>query len=168
MGLDVTLSGSSSLRKSLGYGAAEMDARWSREWLGRGSGLHARLRAGLLTPGAPPQALYLMGGRGTLPGFPYREFVGDRYWMADFLATRTLAHPFATGRLLASAGQSSLRYTTLPPGWQDLRTTGLRGSVGAGIAFGWDVLRLDAVRGLGSGGEWQLILSVDPRFWPWL
>jgi len=40
--------------------------------------------------------------------------------------------------------------------------------VGAGVSLAWDVVKVDVVRGLGGGGEWDLILSVDRRFWPWL
>jgi hypothetical protein len=28
------------------------------------------------------------------------------------------------------------------------------------------MLRLDLVRGLDRGGEWQFLVSIDPRFWP--
>jgi hypothetical protein len=42
----------------------------------------------------------------------------------------------------------------------------IRGSVGAGIGLLWDLLRVDVARGLGPGGEWQLLFSIDPKVWP--
>ena len=44
---------------------------------------------------------------------------------------------------------------------------GLRVSVGAGLALGWDVLRFDLGRGL-RDGKWELIFSIVPRFRGWL
>jgi len=39
----------------------------------------------------------------------------------------------------------------------------VRPSVGAGVALLWDVIRVDAVRGL-DDGEWEWIVSVNPAW----
>src|SRR5690606_41321270 len=43
-------------------------------------------------------------------------------------------------------------------------TDGVRTSVGFGVSGFWDQLRLDLVRGLNRGGEWQLLFSIAPDF----
>ena len=51
--------------------------------------------------------------------------------------------------------------------WPGEITDGLKNSVGAGLGLGWDILRLDAARGV-NGGEWEFIFSVNHGFWRWL
>ena len=41
-------------------------------------------------------------------------------------------------------------------------------SAGLGLGLGWDLIRLDLVRGFTEGGTWELVVSVNPDFWPWL
>jgi hypothetical protein len=36
------------------------------------------------------------------------------------------------------------------------------------MGLGWDLLHLDAGRGLNEGGDWEFVLSVQRRFWEWL
>jgi hypothetical protein len=134
--------------------------------------VRVRLAAGA-APNAPPQKLFLLGGINTLPGYSYRTFVGDVFWLADAELARDLWRPWLRGRLLAAAGWSDqltndepvvMRF---PPSLNasGRPTRGVRTSVGAGLGIFYDILRIDLARGL-NGGGWQFLLSVHPDLWP--
>ncbi len=124
--------------------------------------------AGAATEQAPVQSLYFLGGRSTLPGYPFRGFAGDRFWLVRAVATHPLLRPWVGLRTFAAVGQTRLGPHTLPTGWDPHDSGGPRASVGAGLALGWDVLHLDLGRGLQAGGDWELTFSVSSRFHPWL
>jgi hypothetical protein len=131
--------------------------------------LDLTLRAGLAANDPPPQALTLLGGRNTLPGHDHREFVGDRYWLAQARVGHSVAAPWVGVHLLASVGRTFIDGPdVLPPGWTGDPDAGVRGSVGLGFDLLWDVLTVDIARGLGPDGDWTLLLGVSPRFHPWL
>jgi hypothetical protein len=148
---------SSGVRAALG---------WARADTWRDLDLALRLDGGVLADPAP-QDLYLLGGRSTLPGHDFRSFVGDRFWLLRAEASRSLADPWIALRLFGAAGQARLD-GPLPVGWTGQVDAGVKGSVGAGLGLLWDVLRLDLARGVGSGGDWQFVFSVAPRFRAWL
>ncbi len=116
---------------------------------------------------APAQMLFLLGGRNTLPGYGYRSFEGDRMALVRIEATQAILTPWFRLRLFASSGVTGLDHDRLPQNWTGETTDGLKNSVGAGLGLGWDILRLDAARGV-NGGEWEFILSVNHGFWRWL
>lgn len=152
------------------FGSGLLQATWlvdqpDRAWKWRVDGA-----LGLASPEAPVQELFLLGGRSTLPGYGWREFVGRGFWLARVEGTHPLLQPWVGIRAFAALGATTLLHASLPTtGWTDAHDTGgPLASVGAGLSLGWDVLRLDLARGLGEGGQWELIFSVDPRFRPWL
>lgn len=134
--------------------------------------------AGFASEGAPAQRLFLLGGRETLPGYEYRGFSGSRMAVLDAELARDVWHPWLRIRAIAAAGWTDGnmmgRLYRIPivfePGSgpypiDTLPTTdGIRTSAGIGVAGFWDQLRLDLVRGLNSGGEWQLLLRIAPDF----
>lgn len=141
---------------------------WARTGGWRDADLEVDLRAGIVDTRAPPQLLFLLGGRETLLGHGYRRFAGDAFWLVRAVGSQTLVEPWISLRLLGAVGQAHTRRATLPEGWRDLDgDAGPRASLGAGLALFWDVLRVDVARGL-DGGEWSVALSVTPRFRPWL
>jgi hypothetical protein len=124
----------------------------------------------------------LIGGRNTIPGHAYRAFAGEAFVLADVEASRDLIRPWLGARALAAAGWTGdlrdLRENVEPDRpngntgparvhelWNAPTTDHLRTAVGLGLAVGYDVIRIDVVRGLGRGGEWQLMFSVDPKLW---
>jgi CheY-like chemotaxis protein len=115
----------------------------------------------------PPQELFLLGGQGTLPGYDYRSFVGRRFWVARVEGTHPLRPPWVGIRAFAALGSTHLAGAPVPAGWDAAGSGGVRASVGAGLALGWDVLRLDLARGL-RDGRWEVMFSADSRFHPWL
>ncbi len=149
------------------FAALRGDASWtlqdrSARWHGE---VHAS--AGLVTSEAPVQELFLLGGRETLPGHRYREFVGDRFWLVRAEGTFPLRPPWVSLRAFAGVGATYLDGRALPNDWQGNDSAGLRATLGAGLALGWDVLRIDVAHGL-RDGTWELIFSVRPRFRGWL
>jgi len=119
--------------------------------------LGARLDAGWVSADAPPQALFLLGGRGTLLGHPTHGFEGDRFWLLRADVRRGLVEPFVGARLFAAAGQAECR-SIEPRLGRDPRA-GVRASLGAGLALLWNVVHLDWGYGL-DGGSGEGALSV--------
>ncbi|MCI0432199.1 MAG: hypothetical protein L0271_00925 [Gemmatimonadetes bacterium] len=162
-----------SLEGDAFYGQ-RLDVSIRRGSVQRDRELLLRLAAGAVEGDPPLQAHALLGGRGTLPGYPYRSLAGDRYVLLDGEAAIEIRRPFVRARLLAAAGwvgeQDEERITPSPPprlhaAWGTRSASTGRTAVGAGVGLFWDILRVDAVRGLGGGGEWQLLLSVNPKLW---
>ncbi len=125
-------------------------------------GWAAGLSVGAGTGDLPAQRLFLLGGRGTLPGHPFREWAGDRVLLLDGEVSRDVARPWLRARLSAGAGRAWLG----EPGARGAERLGLgqparvRGSVGAGVGLFYDLLRLDLHHGLGPGGDWELVVSM--------
>ncbi|HUF11664.1 MAG TPA: hypothetical protein VMN78_01025 [Longimicrobiales bacterium] len=144
--------------------------RMSVDWRGRSGAsdrdwrLTAHARLGLLVGEAPVQRHFLLGGRGTVPGYDFRSVVGDRSALLELTLQRTVAFPWLSARLTGAAGWTSLgddRVLDVRPGTRD----GFVGpSVGAGVGLVNDILWLDLHRGL-DDGDWELLLSVDRRLW---
>lgn len=130
---------------------------------------HGRLSAsaGGVTGGAPAQSLYLLGGRHTLAGYDYRDFVGDRYWLVRSETTFPVHEKWVGIRLVGALGATYLGDRTLPTLWTPTDSDGVRASIGAGLSMAWDVMRVDLVRGL-DGGGWEAVFSVSPGLAPWL
>jgi hypothetical protein len=127
------------------------------------------LDAGWVSEEAPVQSTFLLGGRETLPGHPYRDAGGDAFALVRARSGRALWSPWISGHLLAAAGWvEDTGDPTLPAGWlPSPPEDALRFSVGAGVDLLWEVLRLDLARGL-PNGDWQLVFSVNPEFRGWL
>jgi hypothetical protein len=145
------------------------EAGAERQWLDRGIAIEGRLRGATLLGDAPPrQALFLLGGRQTLPGHPYRSRVGDAFWLLTAEGSREVLSPWARLRVFGAAGGTHFGGGPLPTPWPGKAAPSTLVSLGAGLELGWDVLRLDLARGVGGEGGWQLLLSVSHEFWPWL
>ncbi len=151
------------------FGTVVFRNRWSAGAPDGGWQATVDVSAGGATARTPVQELFFLGGRGTLPGWDFRRFVGRGFWLARVEGTHPLHQPWVGIRAFAALGATALASASLPTGWEDTHDgDGPRASVGAGLSFGWDVLRLDFAHGVGDGGRWEVMLSVDPRFRPWL
>ena len=140
-----------------------------RELYERGSALEAGLHIGVSTEDAPIQTLFLLGGRHTLPGYPYRSFIGNQMALLRIEASQAVAAPWLTIRAFGTAGATGFARSGLPgPGWLRRSTDGVKSSAGMGINLGWDLFHFDVGRGLNDGGEWEFVFSVQRRFWEWL
>jgi hypothetical protein len=111
-----------------------------------------------------PQAHRLLGGRASLPGFPYRSFAGTRAVVGSLQGATDLKGALLRLRGGLHGGWAGGLDADVAEAWGVKDTQGLRLGVTLGVGVGWDVLRVEGARGL-RGGEWQLLLSVDPRWW---
>jgi hypothetical protein len=139
-------------------------------WSPRETELRLDLSAGGALGRLPRQELFLLGGRGTLPGHPFRGYGGDRFLLGSTTLSADLAAPWVRGRLLGAGGWTG---AAGPAGrslalWGAEPTSGARGSLGAGVGLFHDLLRLDLVRGVGRGGGWELIVETRRSFWDFL
>ncbi len=130
--------------------------------------VQSTLQLGVSSEAAPAQSLYLLGGRYTLPGYAYRSFVGDQVVLMRIEGVQPLLAPWLSVRAFAVTGKTGFGSRKLPDGWPRQSTRGFRSSAGLGMGLGWDLLHLDAGRGLNEGGDWEFVLSVQRRFWEWL
>jgi hypothetical protein len=168
-----SVAGSSALRGSTIFGRStystvRVETAWEKDAAWQTLKLALDASAGAVTEDAPSQELFLLGGRETLLGHPFRELVGDRFWLARGSASRPIKAPWVTGRVFASAGAAELADHTLPRGWSGDGNAPVKGSVGAGVSLFWDVVNLDVGRGLGSGGKWGFALSASKKFRRWM
>lgn len=106
----------------------------------------------------------LLGGRGTLPGYPFREWGGRQAAVVSVEGVSDAGTPFFRVRGGLHAGITGGLDRDVAEAWGVTETGGLRPSVSLGLGVLWDLLRIDGARGL-RDGEWQLLFSVDPRWW---
>ncbi len=130
-------------------GARELDARAvARTWLGD----------------PLPQAHRLVGGRGTVPGYPFRQWVGRDAAVGHLEGAVDLGTPLLRLRGGLHAGWAGRAHPAVMEAWDAGPTRGVRPAVTLGVGVAWDLLRVQGARGL-RDGEWQLLLSLDPRWW---
>lgn len=144
----------------------EPDATWS--WEGRGG-------AGFSTGSPPLQRMLRFGGRGTVPGYEYRQFNGEQVAFVNLALSRSVFHPWLRVRARGALGWSNWSHedeevATLsgaesaePLHIETPDSGGLRPALGAGVSFLYDLVRFDVTRGL-NDGVWEWALSVNPQF----
>lgn len=154
---------------SLDFARPRLDVGITRRWPG-GARLETALNAGAAVGTLPAQALYLLGGRGTVPGYAFRAYGGDRFATLRATLSTDVSSPWLRGRLLGAAGwadaggvgeEALARFGAVPMSTPKF-------SVGAGVGIFYDILRVDIARGLSSGGRWELIVEANPSFWDFL
>jgi len=111
-----------------------------------------------------PQGHRLLGGRGTVPGFPYRQWIGRHALAASLIGSTDGWGPWIRFRTGLHAGWSDGGDPLVEAAWKAKSSGGLRTSVSIGLGLAWDIIRVDLARGLGRG-EWQLLFSFDRRWW---
>ena len=148
------------------FGSLVAALSWDRTAAG-GLGTVARLDGGAIVGDFPEQSRFFLGGRGTLPGHPYRAQAGDVFGLARIEASRPLVAPWVTLRALGAAGFTGEMAQAATGATPPVSRAAFRASAGAGVGLAWDVIHLDMMRGL-DGGEWELVVSVDRRFLGWL
>ncbi|MDT8368006.1 MAG: hypothetical protein RQ745_02275 [Longimicrobiales bacterium] len=163
-----------SVRASAGEGRAWIEPRLHLGW--RTPSLSGRWRhhlsfdAGWVSKDAPAQAHYLLGGRGTLPGYDFRSAGGDAFVLARARVGREVWAPWVSAHALVAFGWiDDVGETSLRPDWElDPTLDAARVSAGFGADLLWEVLRLDLARPVSNEGDWVLLFSVNPDFWSWL
>lgn len=141
------------------------------DWFRTASSRRAEVRlegvAGWLAGDVPVQERFYLGGRGTLPGYRYRSFVGDRFATAQLEASADLLFPWFRGMLFGTAGW--VKGDATPVNLVPMHPTdGIRPSVGAGVGIFYDLLRVRVARGFGNLGRTEWIVDFQPDFWDFL
>jgi hypothetical protein len=137
-----------------------------------GGGLLTRLYLGAGTRRLPPHRSFVIGGRGTLPGEPFRNY-GGRYvalahmeWRFDVPAPALPLGSFAsTGRHITLAPFVAAGYTSQPlPGLPWESTGGVRPVAGVAIELFMRLLRVEAGVGLERGGI-GVTVDINRDWW---
>ncbi|HEX6910112.1 MAG TPA: hypothetical protein VF142_06950, partial [Longimicrobium sp.] len=150
------------------FARPRVDAGWVRRG-GAGRELAVDASAGGVLGDMPPQAMFLLGGRGTVPGYAFRAYGGDAFGMARATLSADLVPSFVRGRVFAAGGWTDNSDPPSPLGIGGLGSrTGGMVSVGAGLGLFFDIIRIDVARGLTDGGVWEVIVEANPSFWDFL
>ena len=143
-------------------------------WLANagGSEILSRIYLGAGTPRLPPHRSFVIGGRGTLPGEPFRAY-GGRYvalghveWRFDVSAPALRLGSFvSTGRRLTvapfvAAGYTAEPLTGLPWG----STSGVRPVAGIALELFMSLLRIEAGVAVREG-EFGLTVDINRDWW---
>lgn len=130
-------------------------------------GWGVRVAGGVSGGTLPAQRLFLLGGRGTVPGYPFRRWGGDRFGTLEADLSRALLAPWLRARLRGAAGWTTLGSAGSAAAERlgVAESGGLRLAAGGGLGFFYDIVRLDAVHGL-RDGDWEVILSIKRSLWP--
>lgn len=152
------------------YLKPEIELAWGRRWVPRESALEVEGRAGAAFGDLLRQDLYLIGGHGTVPGYGFRAYGGDRFLVADAALSANLVGPWVRGRLLGAVGATGVGETGAQALhlWPARTSGGLKPSVGVGVGLVHDLLRVDLSRGLASDGVWEVVVEANPSFWDFL
>lgn len=163
------MRGALAAGRTLGSGGAwwaepRLDVGWTRRWSGADASAALTGSAGALLGDAPAQYGYLLGGRGTVPGFAFRSFGGSAFSLVRGELAADIAKPWVRGRALGSAGWVGRGDPVAP----SVDTGGARAAIGVGAGLIYDILHVDLFRGLGAGGSWELVIEANPAFWGFL
>jgi hypothetical protein len=157
------------------FGEISGGLSWAKQSRTRGLKGLLDLRGGAVLGEAPLQSHFLLGGRGTIPGYAFRSVAGDRFWLARAGLARTILAPWFRLRAFTAVGGTAWcnqDVSTLTGGdtthWPSDTSSRTLFSAGIGLGLGWDVLHLDLARGFSKGGGWEITLAVNGDFWPWL
>jgi len=159
---------------SFGFSRGTLEIRGERQGLGNPWAWSSRLTVGFAGGDLPAQRLFLVGGRGTLPGYAFRMWGGDRVALWRGELSRAVVSPWVRLRLIGAAGWTDMSRAgeAAATRFGVLQTPGVRTSAGLGLGLFYDLLRVDVMRGLEGpragdprGGEWELLLSLNPMLW---
>ena len=109
--------------------AARVEARLANQDITRKASL--AVEAGAIRGTLPDQLHFFLGGRGTLPGHPFRPYGGRRFVLARGQASLSVAPTWLTARLVAGAGAVGATPGPSPTNGR-CPTDGLRGYLGPG------------------------------------
>ncbi|MEX2581854.1 MAG: hypothetical protein WD766_01145 [Gemmatimonadota bacterium] len=154
----------------LTYARVEAAGALSSSRPNRRASLEASASAGALFGEVPLQELYLIGGRGSLPGYDHRAFGGDRHALLRLTASADIAHPWLRARSFAGLGWTgaSAHGTAALAEWGAVTSPGIKPALGLGLGVFYDLIHLDLVRGVGDEARTQLIVEIQRPFWDFL
>lgn len=142
-----------------------------------GAGLRLSGVAGAAFGGSiPAQRLFSAGGRGTVRGYSFHQFVGNLHTSIGVELSRPLWYPWLSVELFADAGWAGIEGNSAARAvgtWNQVgepagATRGPLVGLGAGAGIVFDILWVEFARGVTQGGSWELVVRVRREFWPWL
>ncbi|HZE74339.1 MAG TPA: hypothetical protein VE091_03455 [Gemmatimonadales bacterium] len=163
VGLEVGDGPTSFIRGSL-------DGTWRLPF--RGSALAGRVHGGIGSDGLPAYRSFVLGGRGTLVGEPFRGYGGRAYALAELEWQLDLPIPALSLGSFASTGRTMVVAPFLAAGWAErpygglpwAATSGVRPVAGVALELLMRLLRVEAGVGLRDGG-FGLTFDVHPGWW---
>jgi len=137
-----------------------------------GSALAGRLHAGWGSDGLPAYRSFVLGGRGTLVGEPFRVFGGRSYALAELEWRLNVPGPAIPLGSFASTGHTMVLAPFMAAGWSDRAypglpwqaTGGVRPVAGMAVELFMRLIRVEAGVGL-RDGDVGLTLDVHPDWW---
>ena len=153
------------------YARLFAEARWQVP-AAHGTTVLVRAAGGAATAEVPRHRAFVLGGRGTLLGEPFRGRGGRRVAWLSTEWQLPVGIPEIRMGSFAGTGRKLTLAPNLAAGWMGGRVTGIPGSPSAGpdVALGlgasWlhDLLRFDLGYGLTSG-QWGFSLDISRTFW---
>jgi hypothetical protein len=160
----------SAVGASPSYFRPRIETQWGRRWGARATELTVSGGGGFTVGEASVQGLYLIGGRGTVPGYPFRRFGGDRFVTLGATLAADLWQPWLRARAFGAVGWTDVTGAGAEAyARSGARTTGaLLPSLGIGAGIFHDIVRIDVARGLGTEGRWEIIVEANQSFWDFL
>ena len=167
------LAGAASLELGDGptsFIRASLDAAWRIPL--RSSALAGTIHGGIGSDGLPPYRSFVLGGRGTLVGEPFRAYGGRTYALAELEWQLNLPVPSLALGSFASTGRTMVVAPFVAAGWSErpygglpwASTGGIRPVIGVALEPLMRVLRIEAGVGL-RDGDLGLTFDVHPDWW---
>jgi hypothetical protein len=154
---------------SFGFSRVVITIEANKDEMGTAWAWSSKAKFGISGGTLPAQRLFAIGGRGTVPGYAFRAWGGDRFALWHTEISRILFSPWVRLRAQAAAGRTQITGMGMAAAdrFGITETSGVRGSAGLGLGIFYDLVRLDLVRGLSrrEGGEWVFFLSLNPALW---
>jgi hypothetical protein len=152
------------------YVRAAAGVRWRAD-LGR-TALLGWADGGIGSEGLPPYRSFVLGGRATLPGEPFRAYGGRRYALAHFEWRFEVPVPELRVTRFASTGRTAILAPFVAAGWSDRAyaglpwspTDGIRPVAGVAAEVLLRLVRVEAGIGLRDGG-FGLTIDFHPDWW---
>ena len=152
------------------YLRAALGLRW-RTPLGPG-GLLVQAYGGVGSDGMPAYRSFVMGGRGTLVGYPFREFGGRTLALAHAEWRFDLPAPAVPLGTFASTGRTFVLAPFVGAGWSERAVAGtpwaasgrVRPTVGLATEWFMGLIRLEGGVGL-DHGDFEVTLDITREWW---
>ncbi len=133
------------------------------------TGVLLRAAGGYGTDGLPRHRQFVLGGRGTTLGEPFRGLVGARMMWASAEWQLPVRVPEIRMGSFAGTGRQITVSPNLGAGWMEVQLPGLTtikgsGSVGLGVAWLHDLLRFDVGYGI-VAHRVGFTVDVSRSFW---
>ena len=167
------LAGAASLELGDGptsFIRASLDAAWRIPL--RSSALAGTIHGGIGSDGLPPYRSFVLGGRGTLVGEPFRAYGGRTSALAELEWQLNLPVPSLALGSFASTGRTMVVAPFVAAGWSErpygglpwASTGGIRPVIGVALEPLMRLLRIEAGVGL-RDGDLGLTFDVHPDWW---